>query len=378
MHNEQSCTKEFVMDYEVLISTPISAENSCGENLEDDSGFQSFFFEAEGTPERYDGSNTLPAEPPDWRDIKKKALAYLDTTKDLKLIAILSQAVLNTEGIVKFEECLKGLSTLLQGNWDEVFPPLDEDDGDPMERVSALGDLNHSFIVNTLKNTPLGSVKGLGEATLSTIEKAVNGADDSPLTLSQIKGIFSEISDEDSTLTYTAIAQCSVHLSTINQLFIDKSGNEYSISFDTTIDTLSELQNVFAKYGKVAIEIEEPESDSDDEGGADISSASQNANQSGNQLVGGGTNVQPFSQGGRISSRKDVEKCFEMILDYYETYESSSPVPILVNRANKLVNLSFLEIMKDIYPDAITTLQQLGGLEDKEEEADSGTTDDNW
>ena len=40
------------------------------------------------------------------------------------------------------------------------YPPLDEDDGDPIRRLSALGYLSDSrFIINTLKTTPLAKSK---------------------------------------------------------------------------------------------------------------------------------------------------------------------------------------------------------------------------
>jgi type VI secretion system protein ImpA len=113
------------MDYDQEISADLSGDAVCGVNLEDDSGFQNFFFEAQGTPERFDGQSTVPAEPPEWRAVKKQALEYFKSTKDLKLAGILTQAVLNTEGIVKFEQCLNGILELVQNKWSDVFPPLD-------------------------------------------------------------------------------------------------------------------------------------------------------------------------------------------------------------------------------------------------------------
>ncbi|GAC21713.1 hypothetical protein [Paraglaciecola arctica] len=65
------------MDYDQDIIADISGESVCGVNLDDDSGFQNFFFESQGIAERFDGNSTIPAEPPEWRTVKKQALEYM-------------------------------------------------------------------------------------------------------------------------------------------------------------------------------------------------------------------------------------------------------------------------------------------------------------
>jgi type VI secretion system protein ImpA len=154
------------MDYDQLITKVVNAANECGSNLEDDSSFQNFFFEAEGTPERFDVQSTVPAEHPDWRAIKKQALLFLDKTRDIKLFSVLAQSVLNTEGIIKFEQSLNGIAQLLSNHWVAVYPSLDEDedDGDPLERISALGHLSdNSFIINVLKDASITKSKVLAK-----------------------------------------------------------------------------------------------------------------------------------------------------------------------------------------------------------------------
>jgi type VI secretion system protein ImpA len=82
---------------------------------------------------------------------------------------------------------------------------------------------------------------------------------------------------------------------------------------------------------------------------------------------------------GNIESRADVEKSLKLINGYYAQYEPSSPIPVLVNRALKLVNKDFMQIMQNLYPDAVPALRQLGGIEDDEgENADEAKTDDAW
>jgi type VI secretion system protein ImpA len=349
-----------MMDYEETIISPISDEFYCGENLDEDSGFQNFFFEAQGIPERYDGQTTNPAEPPDWREVKKKAIVYLGKTKDLKLLSILSQAVLNTEGIVKFESCLSGISKLIEQQWQTIYPPLDEDDGDPIERVSALGYLSDTFIINALKTLPLAESKVLGKVSVQTIDKAIAGAenvndgDNSKLSISQIKGIFSEVDVQNTINIFTAVNNCIAHLNDINESFVKNAGSQYSVTFDGPLAVLKQISSALEKYANVQIVVEEaPDSDESTDGG---SSTNQHSSQTRNG----------FDATGKMRCREDVEKCFNLILEYYSEFEPSSPIPILVKRANKLVHLDFLEIMKDIYPDALQTLHKLGGIEESD------------
>ena len=82
-------------------------------------------------------------------------------------------------------------------------------------------------------------------------------------------------------------------------------------------------------------------------------------------------NNQPFDSSNlTLTSRQDVERCFDLICKYYEEYEPSSPIPILIKRSQKLVNLDFLDIVKDIFPDALDQVYKLGGISERDEDED--------
>ena len=57
-------------------------------------------------------------------------------------------------------------------------------------------------------------------------------------------------------------------------------------------------------------------------------------------------------------------KCAE----WYDRYEPSSPVPILIRRANRLINMDFLEVLRDLAPDGVHQAEMFRG--------DSGMDDD--
>jgi type VI secretion system protein ImpA len=72
-----------------------------------------------------------------------------------------------------------------------------------------------------------------------------------------------------------------------------------------------------------------------------------------------------LSQGtpGQIGSRDDVVHAIDRICDYYSRYEPSSPVPLLLMRARRLATGSFLDIVRDLAPGALSEIEKVCGPE---------------
>jgi type VI secretion system protein ImpA len=68
---------------------------------------------------------------------------------------------------------------------------------------------------------------------------------------------------------------------------------------------------------------------------------------------------------GQILSRADVIRAIDGICDYYQRIEPSSPVPMLLLRAKRLVDKDFMSIIRDLTPSGISEAEVLGGLESK-------------
>ena len=66
---------------------------------------------------------------------------------------------------------------------------------------------------------------------------------------------------------------------------------------------------------------------------------------------------------GPIQTREDVIRLLDQVNDWYSKYEPSSPVPILLNRAKRLVNKNFLEAVQDLSPSGVTELQTIAGVD---------------
>ncbi len=56
-----------------------------------------------------------------------------------------------------------------------------------------------------------------------------------------------------------------------------------------------------------------------------------------------------------------------MIINHYEQNEPSSPVPLLIKRAKRLVGRSFVDIIRDLSPDAMSQVKMVSGEEESPE-----------
>ncbi len=66
---------------------------------------------------------------------------------------------------------------------------------------------------------------------------------------------------------------------------------------------------------------------------------------------------------GAINNRADVMRALDLLLDYYQRQEPSSPLPLLLKRARGLVSKDFLEILQDLAPDGLAQARAIRGPE---------------
>jgi type VI secretion system protein ImpA len=52
----------------------------------------------------------------------------------------------------------------------------------------------------------------------------------------------------------------------------------------------------------------------------------------------------------------------ESVSDFLERTEPSHPAPLLIRRAARLLDLNFIDIIRDIAPEAAGQIEHLGGI----------------
>jgi type VI secretion system protein ImpA len=65
---------------------------------------------------------------------------------------------------------------------------------------------------------------------------------------------------------------------------------------------------------------------------------------------------------GAIGSREDAIRALDAVAEFFRRTEPSSPVPLFVDRAKRLVAKDFLEVLADVAPDALAAARAAGGV----------------
>jgi type VI secretion system protein ImpA len=65
---------------------------------------------------------------------------------------------------------------------------------------------------------------------------------------------------------------------------------------------------------------------------------------------------------GAIRSRQDAIRALDAVAEYFRQHEPSSPIPLFVDRAKRLVSKNFLEVLADVVPDALPQVRAVGGI----------------
>ncbi len=70
---------------------------------------------------------------------------------------------------------------------------------------------------------------------------------------------------------------------------------------------------------------------------------------------------------GTIGTRAEAVRALDAVAAYFRSSEPSSPVPLFVERAKRLVGKDFLAVLEDVVPDSVDQAKNVGGVRDEAE-----------
>jgi type VI secretion system protein ImpA len=334
--------------WETQLLQPIAADQPCGESLEDTellASFDTFRLFGQAKPldapveqnERGQPDEKRipkPPESPEWREIRDKALDALGKSKDLRLLACLGTALLRTDGVPAFAGTLNVAAQWLDTHWSETYPLVDED---AILRRNALNCLADPMaVVDGLRKVPLVRSRQHGSFAIRDLDAAVNEE--------QVRSAFASTPIAELTQLHESVLGAVASLKKIDAKMRDAAGTEATPSFDPLMAQLAKMSQ--ALRGQLA---SHPESTGAEVGVEATDSPSEGA-----------------AISGVVKSRQDVVRVLDAAADFFRRTEPSSPIPLLLARAKRLVSKDFLEVLADIAPDAVAQARAAGGLKDGE------------
>ncbi len=331
---------------------PISPDQPCGQSLEDTDALSQFdayqIFgqtsldpppKEEGAPSRKEPRKS--DRPPNWMEIQTLATDLLTRSKDLRLLAHLGAAVLRTEGVPAFFQTLSVASGWLGSYWAQVYPLVEED---ALFRRNALNCCaDRAAIVEGLRRAPLVSSRQHGRFSLRDLEVVAGTVPpdgEAALSDAQATAAFAEMAIEDLRALRRGALDAASALGTIDETMRSQADIEAAPSFDPLLALLKQIDA--ALQARLAAH---PAAQAADAEGA-----------AGEHGAGGVMAV------GAIRSRQDAIRALDAAAEFFRRNEPSSPVPMLVDRAKRLVAKDFLEVLADVAPEALPSARAAGGI----------------
>jgi type VI secretion system protein ImpA len=336
---------------------PITADQPCGENLEDTELLASF-----DTYRLFGQSRPLdsPAEPnekripkpltsPEWGEIRDKARDALAKSKDLRLLAHLGTALLRTDGVSGLAATLNVASEWLTAYWKETYPLVDED---AILRRNALNCFADPMaVVDGLRRVPLVSDRRYGTFSLRDIDIATHQmqpTDGEPAAdENHVGAAFASMPIAALTQLHENVSSAVGAIRKIDDTMRESAGSEATPNFELLSTQLARISQVLR-----AQLASHPER-SGDAAGVEPAGASAG--------VGDGSSLS-----GVVKSRQDAIRALDAVATYFRQTEPSSPIPLFLERAKRLVSKDFLEVLADIAPDALAQARAAGGLKEGE------------
>jgi type VI secretion system protein ImpA len=329
---------------------PVRSESPCGPELD----YSPLYLEAsralEGSPDAQYGDTHIAAIEPDWKRVKAATLELLAGSHDLRLAVWLTRALVALHGVAAVADGLALIEGLLARFWDELHPQLDADDeNDPTARINILLSLDdRAAFVRELRWAPLMVSERHGRVRLHDIESATNDPDTTPasgvggtaLEPAAIEAAFADAALEDVLTLDDALARAMSSLARIDTRVTDRVGQGRWASLPALARVLQRARRaVSAQLARHPASIER---------------AAESA-----ETAHAPASAQVASD--RIVSRDDVVRTLDRLCGYYAAAEPSSPVPMLLQRARRLVGMDFAALIADLTPAGVDEAKHWAG-----------------
>ena len=318
----------------------------------------------------------------DWAAIVEDARDLAASGRDLRLLVIVARAIANDGGFDGLAEGLSLLSRTVTDHWGSLHPGLRES---PSRREAAMRRINALYQIENTEDGLLGDLefntvlnpRGLGIMTggdlaaaalsrnsfLAEAPKGLGEKEMAPLLakhdarVNRVTGACRAMATErpddlDALLAGVAAAQSAV-AGLEAALHTHVFENDIGVKFAELTQFLARVSQPLTA-AKANAPVEEASLVTDeaaDQPTIETSPPAKRAN---------GTAVP-----GQLGSRRDVERCLELIIDFYERTEPSSPIPHLAQRMRKMVPMNFLQLMEEVAPGGIKEFRGLAGIPDE-------------
>ncbi len=307
---------------------PIMPDRPCGEDLEDGflfSALDAMRIFGRATPLDNPGDHFERAV--NWQDVGAHALDGLARSKDLRLLTYLAAVSLRTDGLRAFCETLDVAWRWLESSWEDVYP---RDEGDLMlilrrNTLSCFAD--PMAIVERLQRTPLVESRRYGVFSLRDIEIAagerVPGSQDVVHDRAMIDAAFEEAPAGTLARLRRRVDEAVAALDAMQER-MERAGAEDPPAFEPLRVRLLRISSVLRDQLAARSSVDEPDDDAPVQTSAFV------------------------KPGEVITSREEALHELDRLAEYFRRTAPGSPVPLLLERARRLIAVEFVDVLADM------------------------------
>ncbi|RZL10510.1 MAG: type VI secretion system protein TssA [Rubrivivax sp.] len=324
-----------------------------GEDLEYDNEFLELNKASEGKPETQFAS----AEPPDWSSVSDLAESLFNRTRDIRLALLWGRAQLHAVGLSSLPQTLRLVRELFERYWDDVHPKPDPDDGDAYARLNVLAQLEDSAsVLADVRQAIVFRSRSVGQLTVRDIEVALERLpprdDENPMSVSGIEQMLTDAIAENESLKDLP-SQLADELDALLNLLQERVGYGRAPSCDSLKEMIGAVRKVMPT-GSAGDDLDDLLADFGG-GGEDDAGGDAPAPRRGRSGGGG--------LGDSIDTREDAIKAIDLVCQYLERTEPTSPAQLLLRRAQRLIDKNFLELVKELAPEALNEVAKIMGVD---------------
>jgi type VI secretion system protein ImpA len=347
-----------MLDTQSLLQ-PVSQDAPGGKDLEYSAEYDALARALQGRPERKMGDVVVAAEPPDWKSAVEHATSLLRSSKDLRVATGLTRALLQRDFFAGLAQGIALVRALVETLWPVLYPRLEEEEKDATARINAMAALTHREMINAVRAAPLVRSSAVGAVSLRDVEAAAARARDGSGPPPSWDAAFQPVPLSELTEAARDVESCdreARELEVAWKMQLETGGYENGYTGGTRSDDFTALRQVLVQANRFMKERLDARQRGEHAGVGGVG----NGNGSSDGLQATGQSA-PAAVAGSIRSRDDVLHALDAICAYYARHEPSSPVPLLLERCKRLVAMSFLDIVKDMMPDGMQTIETIAG-----------------
>lgn len=353
---------------------PVEDANPSGVELRNDARFHALerSLEPAARSARVAGDSAAPRTPPiDWDSLLRDANGMARSGRDLRLLVLVVRMTAHQRGLEGLAEGLDLLTATIERYWDSLHPTLRDSPSRreaALRRVNALYQLENSDngLMTDLALNPVFTLRGIGPVT---------GGDLAAAAVSRVTAL-AEAADglgekERAALAATHEAQVARVATALKALATEHPEERAALSaaadrakaalagLETALDARVAENGVGVRFTALGAQIARI--------GQSLASA-EAAPVPGETPAPQAATAMPQTAAaipGQITSRREVERCLDLIIDFYERTEPSSPLPHLARRMRKMVPMTFMQLMEEIAPSGMKEFRAVAGVIDE-------------